>query len=209
MYVDLRNTPKTLHDLQRRNRIHEPYFWIMTYNRLLVLYFLGIFTCPGLAVECWTTSERMPLSDDCHDLVNRLALAARDPEKNLLKTWGFMLEDGRRTAKLPKRYLLHYPARHPKNHCAIKLDAIIEDPTATDHFRLGDAVWAAHRVLSTCLVSGKSGEEYPGYRLDTRHRHRVWARLEYHDDLPNLTINNNNNNSNSTAYAITDTALVA
>ena len=178
----------------------------MINNWLLFLCFLGSFVCPSLAVECWTTSERMPLSDDCHDLVNRLALAARDPEKNILKTWGFMLEDSRRTAKLPKRYLLHYPRRHPKNHCAIKLDAILEDPTATDHFRLGDVVWAAHRVLSTCLVSGKSGEEFPGYRLDTRHRHRVWARLEYNDEIPHLTTNNID--GNSTIHAITETTMV-
>lgn len=145
----------------------------------LILYFIIIQFWPSLAIECWRGEEPLPLYDDCHKIVDALALAARNPEENLLKTWGFFLEDTRRTARLPKGYYIHNPITRQRNECGVSVDAIIQDPIATDHFRLGDVAWAAHRVLTICLASGKRGEEFPGARYNPRLEHRVRVRFLY------------------------------
>ena len=156
---------------------------------LLLVAFLCTFVVKvSLAVECWRGDGPLPPHDDCQAVIDALTLAAHDPEKNLLKTWGFLLEDTRRTARLPKRYFISSnpmvpPRYRQENDCLVALDARLETPTAIDHFRLEDVAWAARRVFTTCFPHGKTGEEYPGYRLNPRERHHVWVRVIRRQDI--------------------------
>ena len=150
----------------------------MVRDIFLRFYLILMLFGPGLAIECWSEEEeRIPLYDDCHKIVDALALTARNPEENLLKTWGAFLEDTRQTVRLPKGYYIFNPLTRRWNECGLKVDAITQDPTATDHFRLEDVAWAAHRVLTICLATGKKGGEFPGARHNPRMPHRVWVRF--------------------------------
>ena len=133
----------------------------MVRDIFLIFYLILMLFGPGLAIECWREEEeRMPLYDDCHKIVDALALTARNPEENLLKTWGFFLDDTRQTVRLPKGYYIFNPLTRRWNECGLKVDAITQDPTATGHFRLEDVAWAAHRVLTICLQPARKEKSF-------------------------------------------------
>ena len=141
------------------------------------LYLLMIYLGRSFALECWPQEERLPLYDNCHDIVSQLSRAARNPEENLLKTWGFMLPDGRQTARLPKGFYIGNLPFGERNECGAFVDAILEDPIAIDRFRLEHVAWAARRVLTRCLANGKSGEEFPSAAYNPNARHMVRVRF--------------------------------
>ena len=119
---------------------------------LLLLLLLSLTT----ALTCHPSPPRtpLPLSADCHELIDALIASSHFPSHSIPKAWGRDLPSTALTEHLPKLYwIVRNPALFSApTTCGVQLDVEATEPWAVETFGLLDVGQAAERVVERCLL---------------------------------------------------------